>query len=303
MIARGKAERMNRDVVSFFERHLCDRPIYRRYLLDIWQNYLEQNLPSDHFVKELTSGNRARLFQRAWEMMLARHLAALGYRLTSPAHGPDFKFDCDGRTVWVEAVSPEPKGLPESWLQGTENVIPFPHNEILLRWTAAIKEKWCKLKKYQKAGIVRDADAYVIAVNGCQLGPQSLNHGISRLPFAVEAVYCAGPLAIPIDPQTGRLGETFVTLRNTIETANSFLVPTSIFLDQDYRGISAVIACSMDRSEKTVLPFDVIHNYFASVRVPERILSSAGEEWVAELTDCAGEEISLRRLDRFGVEK
>jgi type I restriction enzyme S subunit len=215
-------------------------------------------------------------------MMLARHLDALGHRLTSLDHGPDFRFEHRGLTVWVEAIAPEPKGLPADWMAAPVRefkVGTFPHNEILLRWTAAFKEKWEKLGKYRKDGIVADNDAYVIAINGCQLGALPLNDGISGLPFAVEAVYGVGPLKVSIDTET-RIKKSMVTKRISILNANAAPVPTSPFDDPAYSDASAIIACSMYSSTEAILPVDVVHNHLARVRVPERILGSAGYEWV-----------------------
>lgn len=302
ILTQAKADSMDREVTAFLDRQFTDVPVYKASLLALWQTYLALGLPTAHFVREFTSGKRAAIFQRAWEMMLARHLNAQGHRLTSPEHGPDFRFDYRGLTVWVEAVSPEPKGIPDDWMQAPKanefKVGTFPHNEILLRWTAAIKEKWEKLGKYRQAGIVRDPDAYVIAVNGCQLGALPLNHGISRFPFAVEAVYCVGPVAVPVNPETGRIGQSFVTEQTRILNANAAPVPTSLFVDPGYAGISAIIACSTDRSSSATLPLDIVHNHFARVRVPERILGSDGDEWVADPVGTAGEEIDLRKLER-----
>jgi type I restriction enzyme S subunit len=301
MLTQAKADGMNRDVVAFLDRQFPNCPGYKASLLSRWQTYLALGLPNAHFVSEFTSGKTESVFQRAWEMMLALHLNAQGHQLTSPDHGPDFRFEHRGLTVWVEAVSPEPKGVPADWMEGPKpnefKVGTFPHNEILLRWTAALKEKWEKLGKYRKAGIVRDTDAYVIAINGCQLGALPMNHGISRFPFAVEAVYCVGPVAVPIDTETGRIGKSFVTEQTNILNANASPVPTSLFVDPVYAGVSAVIACSMDRSSEASVPVDVVHNHFASVRIPERILGSAGDEWVADAVGTAGEEIELRRLE------
>lgn len=305
MLTQAKADGMNREVTAFLDRQFPNAPGYKASLLSLWQTYLALGLPNAHFIKEFTSGKRECVFQRAWEMMLARHLDAQGHRLTSLDHGPDFRFDYRGLTVWVEAVSPEPKGVPGDWMEGPKpnefKVGTFPHNEILLRWTAALKAKWEKLSKYRKDGIVRDTDAYVIAINGCQLGALPLNHGISRFPFAVEAVYCVGPIAVPIDTETGRIGKSFVTEQTSILNANAAPVPTSLFVDPAYAGVSAIIACSMDRSIEASLPVDVIHNHFARVRVPERILGSVGDEWVTDPVGTAGQEIDLRKLEPIGA--
>jgi hypothetical protein len=274
-------------------------------LVTLWEKYLALGLPNAHFVSEFTSGKKEVVFQRAWEMMIARHLDAQGHRLTTLDEGPDFRFEHNGLTVWVEAVSPEPKGVPDDWLERPKpnefKVGDVPHKEVLLRWTAAIKAKWEKLNVYREKKIVGENDAYVIAINGCQLGAFALHHGVSRYPYAVEAVYALGPVAIPVDKETGNFGKAFVTGRPSIETAKGAPVQTSLFLDPKYSGVSAIIAYSVDRSTEANLPVDVVHNHFARVRIPERILGSAGEEWVTDSLGTAGEEIELRRLEAGDV--
>jgi hypothetical protein len=88
----------------------------------------------------------------------------------------------------------------------------FPHEPLLLRWTAAIKEKAEKLlgnaagaKGYLDKGIVATDDTYVIAVNGRLLrGPHFATiNGISQFPFAVEAAFAVGPIAVVINLDTG----------------------------------------------------------------------------------------------------
>lgn len=301
MLKPDTADRMNSHVIAFLDRQFPNVPGYKASLAGLWQTYLALGLPDAHFVSEFTNGKTESQFQRAWEMMLARHLDALGYRITSQGDGPDFRFEHDGRTVWVEAICPEPKGLPADWMAapvpGQCNVGTFPHREILLRWTAAFKEKCDKLAKYRARGIVCENDAYVIAINGCQLGALPLNHGISQFPFAVEAVYCVGPVAMPVDRDTGRIGTPFITQQDNIANANGAPVPTSPFVDTTYSGVSAIIACSMDRSQESILPLDVVHNHFARVRLPERMFGFDGDEWVTDAVGTAGTEVDLRRLE------
>jgi type I restriction enzyme S subunit len=297
----GKSERWNKEVLAFLDSQYPEAPNYRASLVNLWEKYHALGLPNSHFIAEFTNGKKEVVFQRAWEMMVARHLDAQGHRLSTSDEGPDFRFEHNGLTVWVEAVSPEPKGVPHDWLQKPKpnefKTGDVPHTEVLLRWTAALKAKWDKLNKYREKKIVGANDAYVIAINGCQLGAFALQHGVSRYPYAVEAVYALGPVAISIDKETGSLGKAFVTERPSIETAKGASVPTSLFVDPTYSGVSAIIACSMDRSTEASLPVDVVHNHFARVPVPNRILGCAGEEWVTDPVGTAGEEIDLRRLE------
>jgi hypothetical protein len=76
MLTQAKADGMNREVTAFLDRQFPNAPGYKASLLSLWQTYLALGLPNAHFVKEFTSGKRECVFQRAWEMMLARHLDA-----------------------------------------------------------------------------------------------------------------------------------------------------------------------------------------------------------------------------------
>jgi hypothetical protein len=79
------------------------------------------------------------------------------------------------------------------WLQSKlDEVITLPHEAILLRWTAAIKEKAEKLlgnadkgiAGYIDKGVVGAEDSYVVAINGRLLRGQScfasINLGLLR---------------------------------------------------------------------------------------------------------------------------
>jgi type I restriction enzyme S subunit len=231
----GKSAQWNAAVLAFLDRQYAESPNYKTSLINLWQSHLRLGLVNAHFVSELTSGKKSVAFQRAWEMMLARHLDAQGHHLTTSDEGPDFRFAYCGLTIWVEAVSPEPMGVPDHWMEppkpGEFKVGDVPHTEVLLRWTAAIRTKWDKLQSYRRKKIVRENDAYVIAINGCQLGAFALQHGVSRYPYAVEAVYALGPVTVPIDRTTGKFGQPFVSTRPAIQTAKGAPVATSLFIN------------------------------------------------------------------------
>jgi hypothetical protein len=153
-------------------------------------------------------------------------------------------------------------------LPNTTSVESWPHDAIALRWTAAFKEKAQKLAAYQRQGIVPENDAYVIAIHGGQLGALPLDHGISRYPLVLEAVFPLGPLAVSVDRSTGKVGNAFNTSRFAIENANNAPVPTTAFVNPTYAGISAVLGFSRNRSAKASLPVFVAHNPLAHVPVP-----------------------------------
>jgi type I restriction enzyme S subunit len=278
--------RWDRDVRAFLDKQYPKAPNYKAYLLALWEKYLAVKLPTEHFVTQFTSGKKAVVFQRAWEMMVARHLDALGFAITTAPYGPDFRFEHGGRSFWVEAVSPEPMGVPEDYLEGPKpgefKMGDVPHEEVRRRWIAAIKDKAVKLAGYRAMGIVGDDDVYVIAVNGCQLGALPIHHGVSQLPYAVEAVYPAGPIAIPVDKKTGAFGTPYLSNQWAIKSAQGKPVPTSMFVNEKYADVSCVIACTSDRSEDPILPLDVVHNHFAKVAVPRGLFGPEADEWVTE---------------------
>ena len=81
---------------------------------------------------------------------------------------------------------------------GPVRVWSLPHEAMLLRWTAALKEKREQLERHRKAGYVQDDVPTVIAVNSCRLSWSSgrdRDHtttvcGRGRVPY--RAAGCAG---------------------------------------------------------------------------------------------------------------
>lgn len=299
MATRSQFTEMDQKVMGFLVTYAGEWPYYQASVIALWKHHLALELPDNNFVVEFTSGKKERFFQRLWEMLLARHLYAQGHRLSSPAHGPDFRFVHEGRVVWVEAISPEPRGLPSDWMEppapNTTRVGTVPHDEIALRWTAAFKEKSDKLNDYRRKGIVGEGEAYVIAIYGGQLGALPIDHGISRYPLALETVFPIGPLAIPVDRKTGKIGKAVTSERFSIRNANGSPVPTTPFIDVKYAGVSAILAYSRDRSPSPSLPAYIVHNPFACVPVPFGVLGRDAEEWYAEPVGTAGLEMDLRK--------
>jgi type I restriction enzyme S subunit len=293
------------DTVTKIEGFLAQRfPASRpaqEYYLRLWRAFSDEGLGDDNFVRELTSGEAGRFEERAWEMILARRLASCGHQVASKAAGPDFCIASGCRKLWVEAIVPSPAGIPPEWLatprlDGKADVTQVPFEPILLRWTAALKEKWEKLEGrtfinkatgvertipgYRAAGIVADEDVYVIAVNPCRLTTsRPIDEGASRLPFAMEAVLPVGPWAIPVD-DNGRLGKAFRTLRYSIKNPNKSDVATDSFLNPAYAGVSALIGASTYSAAAEELQLIVIHNPYARNPLPQGLFGRATTEWV-----------------------
>jgi type I restriction enzyme S subunit len=249
------------------------------YLMRVCKDFVDLGLADPKFLKEITTGESAKFWAGVSEALVANLLRDqdFGQRKKIGA-GPDFLIMDGSRKIWIEVVCPEPIGLSEDWLtmnhlrSGRVEMIDFPHNEILLRWTSAIKAKADKLTAregagqfgYRHLGIVGPDDAYVIAVNGCLLrnGPFPQIRGVSGHPFAAEAVFPFGARYIKY-----RL-DTFETIgyghqhRPHVLNKNAAMIPTYMFQDPRYNGISAIWA--MDLKGETIVgkhePIHVIHN-------------------------------------------
>ncbi|MFZ2157883.1 MAG: hypothetical protein WAV72_17415 [Bradyrhizobium sp.] len=297
---KDKSSQWTEQVKAALEKQFPAAPHYRAYVFDLWEKFVSLGLPNAHFVSEICSGKINKVTQRVWEMMLAAHFDALGFAMTNADEGPDLRFEHDGRVIWIEAICPTAAGLPAQWMQplsaGEFIVGDVPHNETLLRWTTAIDEKRKKLAEYQKKGLVRPEDSFVIAVNGGQLGRLPLNEGISQMPYALEAVYPAGPTTIEVDRATGQFVRSFKSLRPQVQNAKGKPVPTTIFMDPDNAAISAVIGYSSDRSKSPQLTADLVHNHLAARPIPLGLLGPDNTEWgkVSE----SGNGIEIGKLDR-----
>ena len=245
----------------------------REFVERICLRHIDLSLADSNFESNLCSGDDARYWQRLSEALLVHELLDANLDLRPSRNGPDFLIQHKGRNIWVEVICPEPTGVPADWLQSNSGTVTsFPHEAILLRWTAAIKEKAEKLLGnpdkgfvgYVEKGVVAADDPYVIAINGRRLRGEyfaSLT-GISQFPCAVEAVFAVGPYAIQIDRRTLTAIGSEHQHRPVIRKPNGSEVPTYTFLDPAFRPISAIWAADID--ETWVIgnckPMAVVHN-------------------------------------------
>lgn len=256
----------------------------RENLERICRRHIELGLANRTFQQNLCSGDEGRFWQRLSEALLAHELLAAGLDIRPSSSGPDLLLKHEDRNVWIEVMCPEPAGIPSDWLEADVGVHTFPHEAILLRWTAAIKEKAEKLlgtpdgKRigYIQKRVVRNTDAYVIAVNARRLRAKYFPAltGISQFPFAVEAVFAVGPSAITIDTRTGQSTPARHTHRPLIAKPVGSAVPAYTFLDSRFSPISAVWACDIDETWAigNAKPSAVVHNPIAVNPIPVNLL-------------------------------
>lgn len=253
--------------------------------------FVDSGLADSKFVSELTSGSDQKFSACVSEALIAARLRdkQFGMRKTVGA-GPDFLVMDGSRKVWIEVICPEPISVPPDWLDPKAGeAINFPHEAILLRWTSAIKAKAEMLvgsedgtrMGYLNSGVVDREDAYVIAVNGCQLrsGPFPALFGISQFPFAAEAVFPVGPYQLRIDRDTLKIVDRGHQHRPFVLNRNRAKVPALVFLDPRFNAVSAIWALDLNGGSAigNSEPSAVVHNPNALNPVPMGFLPADHE--------------------------
>ncbi len=291
---------MTRD--QFLAARYKDRPGLIEPLTKLYQEYDSRHLKDSTFDEKLIDGREDHYFGGLWEALLARHLISCGLTLRSEDIGPDFKIINYDGPIWVEAICPSPEGLPSSWLapHTPNHVRHMPHEDMLLRWTAALKEKFEKLAGrvprnatpgaeerrggYLNSGVVGSSEPYVVAIGSCRLGPDSLtaHYGISQLPFAVEAAFPVGPHEVIIDRHSLEVSEVRQSYRPSLSNKNQAQVRTDSFLNPEYAAISAIFGSPAGETAAAggYWPTVVVHNPNATNPLAVGILG-ADEEYTA----------------------
>lgn len=151
---RGELNSKDRDVFAAIQQHFAVRypgdfhrtVVVREFLERACRRHLDLGLGDADLSQKLCFANDHQYWQQLSEILLGHELMDAGLALIPSRDGPDFLFEHEGGNIWVEAICPQPEGIPSEWLaQPTGKAYSLPHEAILLRWTAAIKEKAQKL--------------------------------------------------------------------------------------------------------------------------------------------------------------
>lgn len=277
---------------DFLARRFPQNRTAQSHFEELLSAYQRSGLAPPNLADEVTGGEDGKFWAHVWEAMLYRHLAALGFRFRhdrvkkAGQLGPDFGILHEEKTIWIEAVTPSPEGIPSEYLEpprvGEVRLRTKPHEEMLLRWTAVLKDKRDKLARYVERDIITTADCTIIAINSCRLSDfPGDDLGISQLPFAVEAVFPVGPLGIPISSDGQPDGDAIRIPRHAIRKRTGVEVPTANFLDPRYANVSAIIGCNRRHMIDGGLVLTVVHNPLAKAPAPRAILGE-NTEYVAD---------------------
>ncbi len=289
------------EVSAILERRY---PGMKEFLEPILCSFIKSGCADDNILVELRSGHKGQLLSRVWESILYKRFSDQAWSVEKLNNGgPDFLLNVENYSVYVEATVPAPEGLPAKWLNSSIcGVKSMPHKEMLLRWTNSLSTKSRKHLDDIKKSHINAKYPFVIAINSCRLSQLPEENGISQWPFAVESVFPIGPLAIPINRETGIAGEMYQSLRFNIhkEKTNQD-IPTDNFLNPEYKHVSALIGCSTCFADEETRekfhgfpPMFLVHNPLATNPLPEGWLPGAIEYSAKET---AKDEYTLSRID------
>lgn len=227
---------------------------------NLWQRY--EPFADDHFLDQFQRD----FYARFWEMDLTCCLLDFNFSIDSVNHGPDIKITNNDTPIWVEAIAPNngKEGLPDSVPELTLGVASsVPDEQIILRLTSAIDEKYKKYNQYIKDGIVLENEPYIIAINGGQIRHATSDFNPPRI---VRAVFPIGNEYIQLDRATMKPVGGGFHYKEAVTKANGTDIPIDIFLNPEFKGISAIIYSNSDccnRPETTGLDYVTVHNPMA----------------------------------------
>jgi len=195
--------------------------------------------------------------EHTWEMYLTCSLLQNGMNLFPKGQdeGPDCKLKIKDSIVWIEAVVCKEGEETDKVIKGNYSGHRDGHDiPRILRITNAFDEKFRKYNQYIRKGTIQENDPFVIAINGSEADAY-------REELILGALLSVGYLTIPFDKEK----KPFHQRRDHVNKKNKSPVNTDIFLDEKYKGISAVI---FSRDHIINSPRDILGSKFIIVLNP-----------------------------------
>lgn len=194
-----------------------------------------------HFLKEL----KLKFHQRTWEMYIGNVLLGKNLTIASSNEGPDFIVVNPSGDIllYVECVAPT-KGMSADAVPdifstpfGQRPVVQrVPEDNIILRITAAVKDKADQYKNWASKGWFDPSIPYVIALNTGDLEYP----GNPEAPYTLKALFSIGHPYM-----TASVGSSDIehgwTSRSTIERSAGSLVPVDSFLGPSIEHVSGLL--------------------------------------------------------------
>ena len=241
----------------------------------LWEQF--QPFSDVNFSEELAIDFDARF----WEMDLTVELLKQGLDVSCPKPGPDVCVTDKGQRLWFEAICPKAgSGADEVPSPMVGGITKVPEDQIKLRYTSAIQEKFTKYAKYCAKGIIGKDEPYVIAINSCQIPSARADFHPPRI---VRTVFPIGGEVLKVNRGTGETTVSF-EFSATVQKASGTEIDIQYFIDPKYSGISGILFSYSDCCNRPASQNDwvFIHNPLASNPVEHGLVSCALEYTATE---------------------
>lgn len=253
-----------------------DRKDAHDFVEGLWQKY--ESYAEPDFLDDARKDFHA----KTWEMYLGCLFLDYSFNLQrkTKKKGPDLHLLWNNRSIWVEATAPESgtgaNAVPEYRFKEASGL---PSDQVILRFASAIQKKFKQFKSHRSSDIIQPDDFYIIAINGGRIRYSLFP---LTLPYIVLSVLPFGNPVFALDKQSGKPVNSFHQYRDAVTTAKGSPVPTNIFMNKDYAGVSAVLYSYMNvnRPNKIGVEVHVVHNPLANNRLPLGIFPFGTEWWV-----------------------
>ena len=256
----------------------------RNHVEELWQSF--EPYADPRFPKNIAIEFQARY----WEMYLGCLALQVGLPLLpTNGKGPDLRVMLpSGRSIFIEAQAPGPgtgqNRVPEPKLINVDDfdaiLDTVPVEQVVLRITSGIADKYKVYKKYLQDKILRPDDPYVVAVNpGCM----TFARGEYDPPLVIQSLFGVGNLMVLFDRNDAARDETQYSVRHQIVKHNHEPIRTNCFLDSEYRGVSAVIfsdAYPLSFPKRDGRELKLVHNPYAENPIDRGLFKIGCEYWV-----------------------
>ena len=119
-----------------------------------------------------------------------------------------------------------------------------PNEKMVLRYLNSISDKYHRqYSSWIKQEIVSSSDTFVIAINPRQLG---FEVGDTKPPRILQAAFAIGSPYAVINPKTGSVIRTGYEFRDKIEKSSREPIPTGVFQQSEYSGLSGLLCSRID---------------------------------------------------------
>jgi len=241
----------------------------------MWRRY--HAYADRHFLREI----KTNFIQRYWEMATTLALLDSGYQLRSENTGPDIVIIDRGATplFYVECVAPTGGNGADKIEEPDKNFFVVPHDDIILRYLSAVREKHQRYRDWLKNGLIDPSLPFVIALNSRDI-PMAVSD--ANPPRLVQAFYGIGTAYVQLDSRTLRVTGEGYTAKLTTNKRSGSEVSLGGFLTNEFQDVSAVLFACLPQNWIPCDPREkmtIAYNYMARNPLPKGWIDRVSEIW------------------------